>query len=128
MIGYLGEKSFKYLRIFVRSDLICAGNVNYTLRKAWKALHLIMNILKMGKSNTKYLDYLRVVRTALEQTNKRLCSQKHNYVCLIRCCILNKQRLHVSASSGHHQVISLVTIKIVLYNSRDGVLMKRSRH
>jgi len=36
---------------------------------------------------------------------------------------LNNEKLHVSASSGHHQVFTLQTFKIVLYNSRDGVLM-----
>ena len=34
----------------------------------------------------------------------------------------------VSASSGHHQVFFLETIESVLYNSRDRVLMKSSRH
>jgi len=38
----------------------------------------------------------------------------------------NKKR-HVSDGSGHHQVF-LKQIKIVLYNSRDGVLLKRSLH
>ena len=32
-----------------------ADNVNCTLRKAWKALHFIMHILKKGKDNTKRL-------------------------------------------------------------------------
>jgi len=42
--------------------------------------------------------------------------------------IFNKEKLHVSANSGHHQVFTPETLKIVLYNSLDGVLMKRSRH
>ena len=39
--------------------------------------------------------------------------------------IFNNEKLHVSASSGHHQVFTLETIKIALYNSRDGVLMNK---
>ena len=38
--------SFKYLGKIIRSDLNWADHVNYTLRKAWKALHFIMHILK----------------------------------------------------------------------------------
>jgi hypothetical protein len=38
--------SFKYLGVSIRSDLNWADHVNYTLRKAWKALHFIMRILK----------------------------------------------------------------------------------
>ena len=59
---YLGEQlipevnSFKYLGIIIRGDLNWADHVNYTLRKAWKALHFIMRILKRGNNNTKRLD------------------------------------------------------------------------
>ena len=42
-------------------------------------------------------------------------------MCLIRCCILRFKKLHVSASSGHHQVLSFDSLKIILYNSRGGV-------
>ena len=38
--------SFNYLGIIISSDLNCADHVNHTLRKAWKALHFIMRILK----------------------------------------------------------------------------------
>jgi hypothetical protein len=38
--------SFKDLGIIIRSDLNWAEHVNYTLRKAWKALHFVMRILK----------------------------------------------------------------------------------
>jgi len=44
---------FKYLGIIIRNNLNWADHVNYTLRKAWKALHFIMCILKKGKYNTK---------------------------------------------------------------------------
>ena len=45
--------SFKYLVIIISSDLNWADHVNYTLRKAWKALHFIMHILKKGNNNKK---------------------------------------------------------------------------
>jgi len=42
------------------------------------------------------------------------------------------KKLHVSAGSGHHQVLSFHSLKIVLHNSRGGafdkVLMFRSPH
>jgi len=33
------ESSCKYLGIILRSDLIWADQVNYTVKKAWKSLH-----------------------------------------------------------------------------------------
>jgi len=39
--------SYKYLGIILRSDLSWADQVNYTVKKAWKALHFTMRILKM---------------------------------------------------------------------------------
>ena len=47
--------SCKYLEIILRSDLSWADHVNYTMKKAWKALHFTMRILKKGNSNTKSL-------------------------------------------------------------------------
>jgi len=32
------------------------------------------------------------------------------------------KKLHASAGSGHHQVLSFDSLKIILYNSRGGVL------
>jgi len=58
--------SFKYLEIITRSDLNWADHVNYTLRKAWKALHFIMFILKKGNNNTKRLVCTALVRPKLE--------------------------------------------------------------
>ena len=49
--------SFKYFGINILNDLNWADHVSYTLRKAWKALHYIMRILKKGNNNTKRLDY-----------------------------------------------------------------------
>jgi len=45
--------SCKYLRIILRSNLSWADQVNYTVKKAWRALHFTMRILKRGNSNTK---------------------------------------------------------------------------
>jgi hypothetical protein len=42
--------SCKYLGIILRRDL---NQVNYMVKKAWKALHFTMCILKKGNSNTK---------------------------------------------------------------------------
>jgi hypothetical protein len=47
----LEANSFKYLGIIIRSDLNWADHVNNTLRKALKALHFIMRILKKGNNN-----------------------------------------------------------------------------
>jgi hypothetical protein len=58
--------SIKYLGIIIRSDLNWADHVNCTSRKAWKALHLVMRILKKGNNNTKHLAYAALVRPILE--------------------------------------------------------------
>jgi hypothetical protein len=50
--------SCKYLGIILRSDLSWADQVNYTVKKAWKALHFTIRILKEGNSNTKSLAYM----------------------------------------------------------------------
>jgi len=38
--------SCKYLGIILRSDFSWADQVNYTVKKAWKALHFTVRILK----------------------------------------------------------------------------------
>jgi hypothetical protein len=43
-----------------------ADHVNYTLQKAWKALHFILHILKKGNNNTKHLPYTALVRLILQ--------------------------------------------------------------
>jgi hypothetical protein len=58
--------SFNYLGIIIHNDLNWADRVNYTLRKAWEALHFIMRILKKGNNNTKRLAYTALVRPILE--------------------------------------------------------------
>ena len=44
-------RSCKYLGIILRIDLSWVDQVNYTVRKAWKALHFTMRILKTGGTN-----------------------------------------------------------------------------
>jgi len=58
--------SCNYLGINMHSDLSWADQVNYTVRKAWKALHFTMRILKKGNSNTKSITYMSLVRPILE--------------------------------------------------------------
>jgi hypothetical protein len=49
--------SCRHLGIVLCSDFIWAGQVNYTVKKAWKALHFTICILKMGKNNIESLAY-----------------------------------------------------------------------
>ena len=58
--------SCKYLGIILRSDLSWEDQVNYVVKRAWKALHFTMRILKKGNSNTKSLAYMSLVRPTLE--------------------------------------------------------------
>ena len=58
--------SCKYLGIILSSDLSWADQVNYMVKKAWKALHFTMQILKRGNSNTERLAYVSLVRPVLE--------------------------------------------------------------
>ena len=56
----------KYLGIIIRSYLSWADRVNYTVQKAWRALHFVMRIVKKGNKNTKSLAYTSLVRPILE--------------------------------------------------------------
>ena len=58
--------SCKYLGIILRSDLSWVDQVNYMVKKAWKALHFTVRILKKFNSNTKSLAYMSLVRPILE--------------------------------------------------------------
>jgi len=58
--------SCKYLGIILHSNLSRADHVNYMVKKAWKALHFTMRILRKGNSNTKSLAYVSLVRPNLE--------------------------------------------------------------
>ena len=50
----------------MRSNLNWAGHVNYMVKKAWKALHFLLCILKKGKMSTKSLAYMTLVCPILE--------------------------------------------------------------
>lgn len=52
--------------INLRSDLTGADQVNYKVKKAWKAHHFTMHILKKGSTNTKSLVYTLLVCPILE--------------------------------------------------------------
>ena len=56
----------KYLGIIIRSDLSWADQVNFTVQKAWRALHFVIRIVKNGNKNTKSLAYTSLVRPILE--------------------------------------------------------------
>jgi hypothetical protein len=58
--------SCKYLGIILRNDLNWVDQVNYTVRKAWKALHFVMRVLKKENKNTKSIAYTSLVRPILE--------------------------------------------------------------
>ena len=58
--------SCKYLGIILRSDLSWADQVNYMVKKAWKALHFTIRILEKENSNTKSLAYMSLLRPILE--------------------------------------------------------------
>ena len=60
------SNSCKYLGIIIRSDLSWADHVNYMVKKAWKALHFIMCILRKVNSSTKSLAYTSLVCPILE--------------------------------------------------------------
>jgi len=58
--------SCKYLGMILRGDLSWADQVNYTAKKAWKALHFTIRTLKKGNSNTKSLGYMSLVSSILQ--------------------------------------------------------------
>jgi len=51
----------KYLGIVIRNDLSWADQVSYMVRKAWRALHFVIRIVKKGNKNTKSLAYTSLV-------------------------------------------------------------------
>ena len=60
------DSSCKYLGTVIRNDLSWADQVNYTVQKAWRALHFVMRIVNKGNKNTKSLVYTSPVRPILE--------------------------------------------------------------
>jgi hypothetical protein len=53
-------------QLIPEANLNWADHVNYALRKARKALHFVMRVLKKGSNNTKHLDNTALVRPILE--------------------------------------------------------------
>ena len=80
------------------STLFCTVHCNKTVQyKPTKCTFSKFNILN--------LTLKCAIPVVCIYTNKTVCSQKHNSVCLIGCYILNnKKKIHVSSGSGHHQV------------------------
>jgi len=58
--------SCKYLGIILSSDISWADQVNYAVKKSWKAQHFTIRIPKMGNSSTKSLDYMSLLGPILE--------------------------------------------------------------
>jgi hypothetical protein len=58
--------SCKDLGIILHRDLSWADQVNYTVPKAWKALHFIMSVFINGNSKTKISAYMSLWRPILE--------------------------------------------------------------
>jgi len=56
----------KYLGIVIRSDLSWADQVNYTVQKAWRALHFVMRIVKKGNKSAKSLASTSLVGPIVE--------------------------------------------------------------
>jgi hypothetical protein len=55
-----------FLPFIIRSGLSWADQVNYTVQKAWKALHFAVRVLRKGNNKTKSLAYTSLVRPILE--------------------------------------------------------------
>jgi hypothetical protein len=56
-----------FLRWYIlQSDLNWVDHINYTVQKAWKAIHFVICVLKRGNSNTKCLAYTSLVCPILE--------------------------------------------------------------
>ena len=62
----LEASSCKYLGIILCSNLSWADHVNCMVKKAWKALHFIMCILKKWNSSTKSIAYMTLLHPILE--------------------------------------------------------------
>jgi len=62
----LEVSSCKYLGIILCSNLSWSDHVNSTVKKAWKALHILMHIPQKGKSGTESLANAKLVRPILQ--------------------------------------------------------------
>ncbi len=59
-------KCCKYLGIVLNEDLGWAEHVNYVVKKAWKALHFVIRVLRKGSGKSRELGYTSLVRPILE--------------------------------------------------------------
>jgi hypothetical protein len=50
----------------IRNHLSWAEQVDYTVQKAWRAVHFVMHIVKRGNKSTKSLTYKSLIRPILE--------------------------------------------------------------
>jgi hypothetical protein len=66
------SSSCKYLGLILRSDLSWADEFNYMVKKAWKALHFTMHILKKCNSN--------VARSELDGTWRRKGGERFEWI------------------------------------------------
>jgi len=53
-VGYTTNESAFISGIILRIDLNWVDHVNYTVQKAWKALHFAMRVFKKVNRNTKF--------------------------------------------------------------------------
>jgi len=51
-----------------------------------------------------------------------------NYICLIRCYILRSKNYMFRPTVAIIRFLLFESFKFILYNSRDGVLIRRSQH
>jgi hypothetical protein len=68
----------KYLGIIVRNYLSWADQVNYTVQKAWRALHFITRIVKKGNKNMESLGYTSLVHPILLNMGRHAGIHKGN--------------------------------------------------
>ena len=86
----------KYLGFIIRNDLSWVDQINYTVQKAWRALHFVMRIAKKGNKNKKSLAYTSLVRPILE--HEAACWDPHT-----ECQISALDRVQNKAAKfAHH--------------------------
>jgi hypothetical protein len=86
--------SCKYLGIIL-SDLSWSDQVNYTVKKAWKALRFTMRVLKKGNGNTKCFAYTSIVSPILEYGAACWDPYRKGQVHALDGCKTWRQNLHI---------------------------------
>jgi len=81
--------------IILHSDLSWADQVNYMVKKAWKALHFTMRILKKGNSNTKSLAYMSLIRPILEYGATCWDPYREGHISVIDRCRRERPNLNI---------------------------------